>query len=371
MEEVMGIHRCGKSKRLPGKYCFMFDIMVNGARHRQRTTCGRDEVDELYAAWRKQFRVGNDPEQRGRPLLFFQMFEKYLDELAKLKSLKQYKAEERLFENRLNRFFSKDTLLRDVRRRNIIEYLTWRKRQLSYQGKVTPSSINKELSVLSKFFRWLIELEILEQNPCKGLKESEQGSIRIIHLTPGEVKEIIEKSKAYGELHTAVMLAIHAGLRRTEALTLTWHDIDFQNQRINLRAAITKTKRHRSVPVNDILFAFLNKRKREGELVVGLGNDGLRSRFRKLRNELSFVSRLPVRELHFHDLRHVFGQTLLDSKVPMADISAFMGHRSVVITQQRYCQSGGYNGVAMVNQVLGFFNVTGEQLGGKNDRSLQ
>ena len=40
--------------------------------------------------------------------------------------------------------------------------------------------------------------------------------------------------------------------------------------------------------------------------------------------------------LRFHDVRHMIATTLVQNKVPIADISVLLGHSSIAITEARY-----------------------------------
>ena len=54
------------------------------------------------------------------------------------------------------------------------------------------------------------------------------------------------------------------------------------------------------------------------------------------RKKLSFQKLSNGLTLRFHDLRHVYGQILKNSGLPMADIQHLMGHSSVSTTERHY-----------------------------------
>jgi len=41
-------------------------------------------------------------------------------------------------------------------------------------------------------------------------------------------------------------------------------------------------------------------------------------------------------KLRLHDIRHMLASTLIQNKVPIADVSVMLGHSSIKTTEQRY-----------------------------------
>ena len=55
--------------------------------------------------------------------------------------------------------------------------------------------------------------------------------------------------------------------------------------------------------------------------------------------------------MHFHDLRHIYAQSLRDAGVSLDDIKWMLGHSSVKVTESRYAQFGGKDGHAKANKI--------------------
>ncbi len=60
-----------------------------------------------------------------------------------------------------------------------------------------------------------------------------------------------------------LLLLLFTGLRRVEAASLLWTDIDFETRVLTVRAAFAKNNREHRLPISDFLFELLAKRKRE------------------------------------------------------------------------------------------------------------
>jgi integrase len=86
-------------------------------------------------------------------------------------------------------------------------------------------------------------------------------------------RRVIIPDQKLGEWYRAVMslrqiyirdyllLLMLTGLRRNEAATLRWSDVDFETRTITVRAEIAKNKREHCLPLTDFLFLLLSHRK--------------------------------------------------------------------------------------------------------------
>jgi integrase len=152
------------------------------------------------------------------------------------------------------------------------------------------------------------------------------------------------------------LIAILTGLRRNEVATLKWSDIDFEKSIIHLRAEVTKSHKRREVPVPDYLKSHLLEIRKQNPFAENIlcewkTFNGLRFAWQRLRNSLSFKTLPNGSLLHFHDLRHVYAQSMRDAGVSLQDIQAFLGHSSVTVTESRYAQFGGRDAVNKANKI--------------------
>jgi integrase len=253
----------------------------------------------------------------------------------------------------------------EIRRYHIMDFKYWRKKHslVAHKTKVSARAVNFSISVLSVFLNWAIERELYTRfNPTSNCKDSEDNFRHVI-LTPDQIGELLSKAKGKSDwLYTGIMLALFAGLRRQEVLELKWGDIDFLNSLICLRAAATKSKKQRMIPLPDILEEQLSRLTKYGEYVISdiegkVAKDKFYHRWEKLRDSLSFAKLPNGLSLTFHDLRHVYAQSLRDAGINLGDIQAYMGHSSVEMTIRRYAQRGGVNGKEKVNKLADVYNI--------------
>ena len=143
------------------------------------------------------------------------------------------------------------------------------------------------------------------------------------------------------------------GLRTSEALGLTWSDVDLTNKVIHIRQQLqyydheysltdVKTQAgHRELPLIDIVYEVLSR--------VGCSNNGLlpdlvfktstympidRGNLRRSFQRISKSAGLPI--ITLHHLRHTAATILKDLGVPARDTQLILGHAHKSTTQQIY-----------------------------------
>ncbi|MBP7735441.1 MAG: site-specific integrase [Spirochaetes bacterium] len=331
-----------------GKTKYYFDASYNGQRFRERVVCRSIEAPRKFAEWVEMCQAGSS----GGDNLLFELFERYLQEFVRVhKSNKQYKTEVVFFANRLKKFFQNEYLI-EIKRCHIERYLAWRAEQEGRNGKVSRSTLNKDLNILSSFFSWCIRHEYYNKvSPCTQLRKNEQN-FRHVRLNGAQIVELLKKSVQFGGLHTVVMLGVFTGLRKREMMRLKWDDIDFETRHIEIRAENSKSKKMRSIPMPDLLFDYLIKLEHTSEKVITISDSTLKRHFKEFRETLSFKDNLTVDRLTVHDLRHIYAGLMRDSGVSLDDVQHFLGHSSPVVTHMRYAQAGGFDGVSKVNRIV-------------------
>jgi integrase len=320
---------------------YLFNFTLNGKRYKRRMICSSTDVALMYLKWEDECKFNST----GESSYLYIIFAEYLENYSKQrKGIKQYKTEISFLETRLKLFFENDNVNK-IKRKDIERFLNWRSSLSS--NSLSRSTINKDLNILSSFFKWCIMNEYYSgNNPCIGLRMNE-NNIREIQLSNEEIQELFDKSLKYKDISSIIMIALYTGLRKTEILKLEWNDIDFSTQRLNVRAVNAKNNKPRNVPIPDDLANYLKPKTKLK--VIGICEKTYKRNFTKLRDSLSFKNSLQVKSLHLHDLRHVYAQKLRDRGTAIGDIQAFLGHASPVTTTQRYAQSGGFDGVNKVN----------------------
>jgi integrase len=208
-------------------------------------------------------------------------------------------------------------------------------------GLRAPSTVNRELELLSKIFSLAIDHGLVIHNPCRKVKRFREDNGRNRYLSDEEEVRLLSLLTGKREgLRPIVVLAIHTGMRRGELLSLRWANVDFSRGLVhvmNSHREQTKSGNSRSIPMNRIVrsqllelhrqtgdteYVFVNRR-------TGRPLTEVKTGFRSACVEAG------LEDFRFHDLRHTAATRLGDAGVDTRRIMAILGHRSIQ-TSARY-----------------------------------
>lgn len=89
--------------------------------------------------------------------------------------------------------------------------------------------------------------DLIPKNPCLGIEKPSYKSKPPVLWSQAELAAFVHHTKT-DRLYVCYLMYILLGVRRGEALALTWKDIDFENQIISINKTITKTGRLKRWP---------------------------------------------------------------------------------------------------------------------------
>jgi integrase len=194
-----------------------------------------------------------------------------------------------------------------------------------------PASVNRLLAVLSGTMRMACDNGLITRNPCSKVKRLREDNARTRFLTVEEEEVLIEGLKGqYVRLKPMVLIALNTGMRLGEIVNLTWNQIEWERNRINVIS--TKNAVDRTIPLDQGI----------KDLLIQLWRNCDKTKQRVFPNEkasaigLSFsllVKRVKLIDFHFHDLRHTFATRLAESGVDAFTIAALLGHKTLAMTQ--------------------------------------
>lgn len=211
---------------------------------------------------------------------------------------------------------------------------------------VTTTTVRRDLGCLSSLFSRAEEWEWVTSNPVKPYKRGrakaglKEGQARTRYLSEGEESAIepVCAPKAWD----AIAFAIDTGLRKEEQFSLELTDLDLEAREITVRAEVAKTGVERKVPLLDRALAIAIKLSadRVGRVPLFVTKDGERyspnspTMYEALQKA---CRRAGVARCSWHDLRRTCGCRLLQAHgMSLQEVSAWLGHGDVRITQQRY-----------------------------------
>jgi integrase len=174
------------------------------------------------------------------------------------------------------------------------------------------------------------------------------------------------RDSASADLYPAVVLALCTGARRGEVLGLGWADLDLDHATATFRK--TKNRSVRTLELPEEAVAVLRARGRRLDTALLFPSPKDAARPVDLRSAWhTALARAGITDFRWHDLRHTAASYLAMSGLPLHEIAAVLGHKSLQMTQ-RYAHLAPAH-VARAAATLGarVMRGVGEREGMKDD----
>ena len=200
--------------------------------------------------------------------------------------------------------------------------------------EIAPATVIRELSYFSSIITYARkEWGININNPVAlvARPKNPQGRSRI--LDAAETNALFEALRPTGRrsiwMLPLVRLALETAMRRSELLGLRWEHVDLGRRTIFLQ--LTKNGTSRTVPLSTHAIQILTEipRNIDGR-VFPVTHEVVSQAFNRARKQAG------VKDIRFHDLRHM-AVTRLAEKLPnLIELSAVSGHKSLAMLKRYY-----------------------------------
>ena len=214
--------------------------------------------------------------------------------------------------------------------------------------EVSPTTINNYLRNIKAFFSYLEENQVIKENTvrhCDYLKVPRKAKEQ---LTDHEYEKFIKsidltKFHEYRD-YIIINLIFDTGMRLSETLSLTIHDIDLSRRTIYIPAEVTKGRKDRVTFFSITMSKWLNRWIRykdtmqESELLFPTQRtNSLLTASNFERNFREYLKRVNIeKNITPHTLRNNFARRFLMSGGDIYTLSKILGHSSVMVTEKAY-----------------------------------
>lgn len=328
---------------------------ASGKRVRCSTdTTDRREAEALEAKWKVEaHQVKHWNASPGRT--FDQLMLKYF---KVIQGEKRSTEREVYTLRKLQPFFTGRDLL-TLKRSDIRAYIEKRR-----DDGVKNGTINREIGLLSAAINYARrEWDWDIPNNAEGMRQKEpEGKVRSLTLAEARrLIEVAEMSSRSPHLPNFIRLALNTGCRRGELLKLQWSRVDLKVNLMFLEAADTKSRRRRSVPLNEeAKTALLNLAQFRAihcpdSPWVFVHKDGSCQESISAAFEIA-LRKAGIKDFRIHDLRHTCASWLVSAGQPLPAVRDLLGHSTVKMTE-RYAHLAPENvraAVAVLDSVSRF-----------------
>jgi integrase/recombinase XerC len=207
-----------------------------------------------------------------------------------------------------------------------------------------PRSIQRRLSALRTFFRYLIRERVLTRDPTIDVR-APKGKRRLPEaIDVDRMARLLEPTTSVDDPlsrrdQAIVELFYSSGLRLAELVGLNLHDLDIADQTVRVTGKGSKT---RIVPVGrkaleayEAWLAVRGTLARPEETAVFVGRTGRRIGPRAVQLRVASLARRRGLDLHVHPhlFRHSFASHLLESSHDLRGVQELLGHADLSTTQ--------------------------------------
>lgn len=211
--------------------------------------------------------------------------------------------------------------------------------------KNTTRSINRKLSCLKTYFKFLRKQGAIENNPMAKVIAPKTGKRLPVFVNENKMELLfaeVDFGEGFAGLRNRLLMELLycTGMRRSELISLKITDIDFSSNQIKV---LGKGNKERLIPIArhlvGLLESYIHQRSFEelevGNLYLLITDKGKQLYpgfvYNLVKKYLSAVTTLEQRSPHV--LRHTFATHLSNSGADLNAIKELLGHSSLAATQ--------------------------------------
>lgn len=228
-----------------------------------------------------------------------------------------------------------------------------------YTGKETAKrTLSEYRRTIQAVFKYAKNNRAIEFDPSEELTVSKTAPKTERRALDREEQQRVLTFEHEAQLPAMIMM--YAGLRRGEVAALQWSDIDFRNKTITVTKAVNFKKNKikkpktddgtRIVPMPDVLFDYLKRKKSSGYVVARNGKPLNENAWKNLLDKymadmnasVTGVSKFSKNRVFvinlftWHCLRHTYATILYDAEVDVLTAQKLLGHSDVKTTLEIY-----------------------------------
>lgn len=291
-----------------------------------------DEARSRAKAIRASITLGADPraeEKARRAVLTFDAFftEHYLPH-AKVHK-RTWKKDSRLYALKLKKAFGQKRL-NQITRQEVQSLLV----TLRNEG-MSPAYADHFVKLLRHSLNLAVEWEMLDRNPVARIRLFNADNKVEHYLETDELQRLLAVLSAHRNrtVCSIALFLLSTGARLNEVLKARWKDVDTANRVWRIPASNSKSKKVRSVPLNDAALEVLNRLDTQVEyLFINRKTGKAYTTIHKVWERIRKAAKLP--HLRIHDLRHQYASFLVNSGRTLYEVQHILGHSDPMVTQR-------------------------------------
>lgn len=202
---------------------------------------------------------------------------------------------------------------------------------------LSAASADHHIKLIRRMLNLAIEWEMLDRNPLRGIALFNADNKVENYLTDEQLDRLLTvlREDDNRNICRIAMFLLSTGCRLNEALQAKWAQIDRKNRVWRIPATNSKSKRMRSVPLNDSALHVLDQLDTEGRLEHVFINHKTRKPYANIYKVwIRIRQKAGLPQLRLHDLRHGFASLLISGGRTLYEVQQILGHSDPKVTMR-------------------------------------
>ncbi|MCV2352620.1 site-specific integrase [Paucibacter sp. B2R-40] len=207
---------------------------------------------------------------------------------------------------------------------------------------LSPASADHHVKLMRRVLNLAAQWELLEKNPLRGIELYMVDNQVENYLDQDQLDRLVDVLRHDDNRMVCciVMFLLSTGARLNEALTATWKNINIDGGTWKVDAISSKSKKPRSIPLNDSALWVLEQLDTKGKSAYLFpspakqkgGKDEPYTTITRAWYRLRKEAKVP--SVRLHDLRHSYASLLVTAGRSLYEVQQILGHSDPKVTMR-------------------------------------
>lgn len=203
---------------------------------------------------------------------------------------------------------------------------------------MAPATADHYVKLIRQMLNKAVEWDVIASNPISRIKLFNADNRKENYLEGDDLRRLLQvlRTNKNRTVCRVALFLLSTGARLNEALRATWDQIDRANRVWRIPASNSKSKRVRSVPLNDAAMEVLAEldsgESKPPRLFISQTTGRPLNHVHKVWEDIRAEAGLP--QLRMHDLRHQFASFLVNDGRSLYEVQKILGHSSHSVTER-------------------------------------
>ncbi len=207
--------------------------------------------------------------------------------------------------------------------------------------KLSPASADHAIKFMRRALNLAVQWDYLEKNPLKNFELFMVDNQVENYLSDEQMQKLLTvlRTDSNRNVCNMLMLLLSTGARLNEVLSATWKNVSMEGRALKVDAIRSKSKRSRSIPLNDSamwVLEQLDSRGKSDYLFPSpvFAKDGKDLPYTNITRAWYRLQKLAGIKIRAHDLRHGFASMLVSGGRSLYEVQQILGHSDPKVTMR-------------------------------------